>query len=113
MWRQTVTLYARGANGDTWTRSVLNGVNLRLADGQTMSAQGLAQVGGSTLMVRGAAGINAGDYVVPGVCPVESFTGNPVKQLNGHNPMRVSGRKSWPVASGMAHTTYTLEGGWA
>lgn len=112
MWRQTVTLYARGVNGGTWTRSVLCGVNLRLADGQTMSAQGLAQAGGSTLMVRGASVINAGDYIVSGICPVESFTGNPVKQLNGHNPMRVSGRKGWPVASRMAHTTYTLEGGW-
>lgn len=113
MWRQTVTLYARGADGGVWTRKVLRGVNLRLADGQTMSAQGLAQEGGSTLMVRGKSEISAGDYLVPGVCPVDSFAGNPVKQLNGHNPMRVSGRKIWPAASRMAHTTYTLEGGWA
>ena len=45
-----MTLYSRGENGDSWTRSVLRGVNLRLADGQTMSAQGLAQAGGSTLV---------------------------------------------------------------
>lgn len=113
MWRQTVTLYARGEHGDTWARSVLRGVNLRLADGQTMNAQGIMQDGGSILMVRGAASINAGDYIIPGVCPVASFDGNPVKQLNGYHPMRVSGRKSWPVASGLAHATYTLEGGWA
>lgn len=113
MWMQTVTLYARGESGSAWTRSVLSGVNLRLADGQTLNAQGIVQDGGSTLMVRGAASVNVGDYIVPGVCPVGSFDGNPVKRLNGHNPMRVSGRKSWPAASSMAHTTYTLEGGWA
>ena len=54
--------------------------------------------------------VGNGDYIVSGLCPAESFTGNPVKVLSEYAPMRVSGRRNYPFRSRLAHATFTLEG---
>ena len=117
MFGQMVTLYHKSYDGDKtwWTRHELTGVQLSVADGETLSASGELTQGGSILVVRRQADVERvgnGDYVVAGLCPVESFEGNPVKVLAGHAPMRVSGRKMYLYRSSLAHATYTLEGAW-
>ena len=117
MFGQMVTLYHKSYDGDKtqWTRHELTGVQLSLADGETLSASGALTQGGSILVVRRQADIERvgnGDYIVSGCCPVESFEGNPVKTLAGYAPMRVCGRKRYRYPSALAHATYTLEGMW-
>ena len=117
MYHQTVTLYHKSYDGDVtaWARHVLKGVHLSLSDGETVSATGVVARGGSTLMVPRQADadrVGNGDYIVSGLCPAESFTGNPVKVLSEYAPMRVSGRKRYPFRSRLAHATFTLEGAW-
>lgn len=117
MFEQMVTLYHKSYDGDKtkWTRHELNGVQLSLTDGERLSASGELTQGGSTLVVRRQADmerVGNGDYIISGLCPVETFEGNPVKMLAGYAPMRVCCRKLYPYRSALAHATYTLEGAW-